>query len=275
MSEHLRGNVALVTGGGRGLGRGFAQALASAGSAVAVTARTESQVNETVNTINDEGGRAIGFPVDVTDQGGMNNIINTVESKFGPIDILVNNAGVVTPSGWDWEIEPDVWWRSMEINLKGPYICTRAILPGMISRRQGRIVNISSAGAYTVHPYVTSYCAAKAALSHFTRCLAPAVQEFGISVFAYAPGYVRTGVTEYLSASSDMPEGYTERFQQRFDEGLDDSMEDAVNKLIFLLSGKADALTGRHISINDSEEELLSGIDTILADNLYTLGILK
>ena len=176
MSEHLRGNVALVTGGGRGLGRGFAQALASAGSAVAVTARTESQVNETVNTINDEGGRAIGFPVDVTDQGGMNNIINTVESKFGPIDILVNNAGVVTPSGWDWEIEPDVWWRSMEINLKGPYICTRAILPGMISRRQGRIVNISSAGAYTVHPYVTSYCAAKAALSHFTRCLAPAVQ---------------------------------------------------------------------------------------------------
>ena len=126
-----------------------------------------------------------------------------------------------------------------------------------------------------MHPYVTSYCAAKAALSHFTRCLAPAVQEFGISVFAYAPGYVRTGVTEYLSASSDMPEGYTERFQQRFDEGLDDSMEDAVNKLIFLLSGKADALTGRHISINDSEEELLSGIDTILADDLYTLGILK
>ena len=275
MSEHLRGSVALVTGGGRGLGRGFAQALASAGSAVAVTARTESQVNQTVNAISDEGGRALGFPVDVTDQAGMKNIINTVESEFGPIDILVNNAGVVTPTGWDWEIEPDDWWRAMEINLKGPYICTRAILPGMISRRQGRIVNISSAGAYTVHPYVTSYCAAKAALSHFTRCLAPAVQEFGISVFAYAPGYVRTGITEYLSASPDMPEGYTERFQQRFDEGLDDSMEDAANKLIFLLSGKADALTGRHISINDPEEELLSGMDTILADNLYTLGLLK
>ena len=275
MSEHLKGSVALVTGGGRGLGRGFAHALASAGSAVAVTARTDSQLNETVNSINSKGGRAIGFPVDVTDQGGMKNVINTVETKFGPIDILVNNAGVVTPTGWDWEIEPDDWWRSMEINLKGPYICTRVILPGMISRGQGRIVNISSAGAYNVHPYVTSYCAAKAALSHFTRCVAPAAQEFGISVFAYAPGYVRTSVTEYLSASSDMPEGYAERFQQRFDEGLDDSMESAVEKFMFLVSGTADALTGRHISINDSEEELLSGIDTILADNLYTLGLLK
>jgi len=275
MTEHLKGSVSLVTGGGRGLGRGFAQALASAGSAVAITARTESQVNETVRTINDEGGQALGFAVDVTDQVGMKNIINTVETEFGPIDILVNNAGVVTPTGKDWEIEPDDWWRSMEINLKGPYICTRAILPGMISRRQGRIVNISSAGAYNAHPYGTSYCAAKAALSHFTRCLAQAVQEFGVSVFAYAPGYVRTGITEYLSSSSNMPEGYAEKFQQRFDEGLDDSMESAVDKLMFLVSGKADALTGRHISLSDSEEELLSGIDTILAENLYTLGLLK
>ena len=145
----------------------------------------------------------------------------------------------------------------------------------MIARERGRIVNISSAGAYSVHPYVTSYCAAKAALSHYTKCLAPAVQEFGISVFAYAPGDVRTGITEYLSTSSQMPERSTERFQRVIDEGLDDSMEAAVGKLMFLVSGKADALTGRHISINDPEEELLSGIDRLLADNLYTLGLIK
>jgi len=271
----LTGQVSLITGGGRGLGRGFAQALASAGSAVAVTARTASQVHGTVNTINDAGGRAIGFSVDVTDQGSMKHIMRTIEGELGAVDILVNNAGIVSPTGRDWEIEPDDWWRAMEINVKGPYICTRAILPGMIDRGRGRIVNITSSGAYSVHPYVTAYCATKAALSHFTRCLAAAVKEFGISAFAYAPGFVRTSITEYLADPTKMPEGSSARYQGNFDAGRDDAMEDATAKLMFLVSGKADALTGRHISIHDPEEEMIRAIDTILANNLYTLGLIK
>ena len=271
----LTGQVALVTGGGRGLGRGFAQALASAGAAVAVTARTASQVHETVHTITDVGGRALGFPVDVTDQGSIRHIIKAIEGELGAVDILVNNAGVISPTGRDWEIAPDDWWRAMEINVKGPYICTRAILSGMIDRRRGRIVNITSVGAYSVHPYVTAYCAAKAALSHFTRCLAAAVQEFGISVFAYAPGFVRTSITEHLADPTKMPEGSNARYRRHFDAGSDDAMEDATKKLLFLVSGKADALTGRHISIHDPEEEMIRTIDTILANNLYTLGLIK
>ena len=276
MSEQLTGQVALVTGGARGLGRGFAQAMASAGAAVAITARTESQINETVKAIKDEGGQAVGFSVDVTDQGGMEEVIKTIESGLGPIDILVNNAGVVSPTGRDWEIEPDDWWRAMEINVKGPYICTRAILPGMIDRKRGRIVNISSRGAYSVQPYFTSYSVSNAALSQFTRCLAAAVQEFGISVFAYAPGFVRTSITEHIANSANVPKEVNERFQKRFDTGQDlDSMEDVTRKLMFLVSGKADALTGRHISIHDPEDELIENIDTILSDNLYTLGLIK
>jgi 3-oxoacyl-[acyl-carrier protein] reductase len=271
----LTGQVSLITGGGRGLGQGFAQALASAGSDVAVTARTASQVHETVNTINDAGGRAIGFSVDVTDQGSMKHIIRTIEGELGAVDILVNNAGVVSPTGRDSEIEPDDWWRTMEINVKGPYICTRAILPGMIDRGRGRIVNITSSAAYSVHPYVTAYCAAKAALSHFTRCLATAVQESGISVFAYAPGFVRTSITEHVADPTKMPEGSSARYRRHFDAGSDDSMEDATKKLLFLVSGKADALTGRHISIHDPEDEMLRDIDTIRANNLYTLGLIK
>ena len=276
MSEELTGQVALVTGGARGLGRGFAQAMASAGAAVAITARTESQINETVTAIKDEGGQAVGFSVDVTDQGGMEEAIKAIESGLGPIDILVNNAGVVYPTGRDWEIEPDDWWRAMEINVKGPYIFTRAILPGMIDRKRGRIVNISSRGAYSVQPYFTSYSVAHAARSQFTRCLAAAVQEFGISVFAYAPGFVRTGVTEHIANSANVPKEMNERLQQRFDTGQGlDSMEDVTRKLMFLVSGKADALTGRHISIHDPEDELTGNIDTILSDDLYTLGLIK
>ncbi len=275
MSEQLTGQVALVTGGARGLGRGFAQAMASAGAAVAITARTESQINETVKAINDEGGQAVGFSVDVTDQGGMEEVIKTIESGPGPIDILVNNAGVVSPTGRDWEIEPDDWWRAMEINVKGPYICTRAILPGMIDRKRGRIINITSGSAYNAHPYLTSYSAAKAAISQFTKCLAAAVTEFGISVFAYSPGFVRTGLTEYVADPTKMPEGASERFRGRLDAGRYDSIEDATGKLMFLLSGKADALTGRFIRIHDSEDELIENMDTILSDNLYILGLIR
>lgn len=276
MSEQLTGQVALVTGGARGLGRGFAQAMASAGAAVAITARTESQINETVKAIKDQGGQAVGFSVDVTDQGGMEEAIKAIESGLGPIDILVNNAGVLSPTGRDWEIEPDDWWRAMEINVKGPYICTGAILPGMIDRKRGRIVNISSRGAYSVQPYFTSYSVSHAARSQFTRCLAAAVQEFGISVFAYAPGFVRTSITEHIANSPNVPKEVNERIQKRFDTGEDiDSMEDVTKKLMFLLSGKADALTGRHISVHDPEDELIGNIDTILLENLYILGLIK
>ena len=109
----------------------------------------------------------------------------------------------------------------------------------------------------------------------FTRCVAAAVQEFRISVFAYAPGFVRTGMTEYVADSANLAEEFSRRFQERLKAGQEDSMEDATRKLMFLLSGKADALTGRHISINDPEDELIGNIDTILADNLYTLGLIK
>ncbi len=106
--------------------------------------------------------------------------------------------------------------------------------------------------------------------------LFPPRAEIGISVFAYAPGFVRTGVTEHIANSANVPKEMNERFQQRFETGQGiDSMEDVTKKLMFLVSGQADALTGRHISIHDPEDELIENIDTILSDNLYTLGLIK
>lgn len=269
----LTGQVAVVTGGGRGLGRAFALALATAGAAVAVTARTEDQLNDTVKLIRSSGGVGLAFPADVTDKFGMSQVIAKIERDIGPVDVLVNNAGVITPLGYDWEVDPDEWWRSLEINLRGPFLCTRAVLPSMMARGRGRIVNISSSAAHDPHPYDTAYCAAKAGLTHLTRCLASAVAKYGIRVFAYNPGFVRTDLTEQLASSPNMPEGARARYQKRFDEGRYYSVTDAARKLMFLVSGKADALSGRHISLNDSEEHLVGSVDEILKGDLYTLRL--
>jgi NAD(P)-dependent dehydrogenase (short-subunit alcohol dehydrogenase family) len=130
MQHQLAGQVALITGGGRGLGRAFALALAQTEALVAVTARTRSELDETVRLIEQNGGRALAVPADVTDRQAVATIVDTVTARFGAIDLLINNAGIVTPLGPLWEIDPDEWWRSMEINLRSVLLCSSAVLPG-------------------------------------------------------------------------------------------------------------------------------------------------
>ena len=147
----LTGSVALVTGGSRGLGRAFALALAAAGAKVAVTARTAAQLAETVQLIERAGGSAIAIPSDVSAPDQVAHLVTTAE-QLGPVNILVNNAGVAGPIGADWEVDPEGWWHTFEINMRGPFLCARAVLPGMVTRQRGRIVNISSGAAYNRLP---------------------------------------------------------------------------------------------------------------------------
>jgi NAD(P)-dependent dehydrogenase (short-subunit alcohol dehydrogenase family) len=267
---HFPNQVAMITGGGRGLGRAFAQALATAGAKVAVTARTESELKTTVQLIEETGGTAIYFPADVTDGLLISSIIAEVEHRFGPLDILVNNAGVLTPLGYDWEIDANEWWRTFEINVRGPFLWSQAVLPGMIARKKGKIVNITSIAAHTVHPYGTAYSASKAALSHMTNLLAAAAKEHGICVFALSPGGP-SAMGEILATSSKVSGELraTARETMRTGSGLAESVE----MLMFLLSGQADILTGRHISFWDSADELIRRSDEILRDDLYKLGL--
>lgn len=269
----LSGQVALVTGGGRGLGRALAQALAAAGASVAVIARSEDQLSETVRLIEQAGGRAIALPADVSDQRAVEQVVAAIEQRLGPVDLLVNNAAVVGPAnGPIWEIDPVQWWRAIEINLRGPFLCARAVLPSMVARRRGRIVNTTSIAVQT--PFNTAYHASKAALTHLTNCLAAETKEYGISVFAYMPGGIRTTLTEYLAESPDVHESLRNRFQAYFREGwMSDTPERAVQGVMFLASGKADALSGRYISAWDDEAESLRRVDEIQRDDLLTLRI--
>jgi len=268
-SYNLAGQVAIVTGGGRGLGRAFAQALALAGAAAAVTAKTESQLNETVRLVESEGGTIIAFPVDVTDQAAMQQMLTSVERQLGPVDLLVNNAAVATPLGYDWEVDPDEWWRTLEINLRAPFICTRMVLPGMMARRRGRIVNVTSTAAYATMPYATAYCTSKAGLNHMTHSLAESVKEYGIIVFALAPGGP-TAMVELVATSPNVPEQVNAQFRGYMEEG-EGEIEQSANVLMFLVSGQADALTGRLFKWDDSIVELRRRTLEIVQNDLYVL----
>jgi NAD(P)-dependent dehydrogenase (short-subunit alcohol dehydrogenase family) len=205
----LTGQVALVTGGGRGLGRAFALALAAAGAQVAVTARTAAQVAETVQLIERAGGCALAIPGDVSVPDAVAHVVTTTAQQLGPVDLLVNNAGFHVPAslGYDWEVDPEAWWHTFEINLRGPFLCARAVLPGMIQCHRGRIVNVSSHAAFRPRPQLDALCTSKAALTQWTRCLALSTQAHGIAVFAFAPGLVRTVSSEYLIYVARCPAG--------------------------------------------------------------------
>ena len=220
-----------------------------------------------------DGGQAIFIPADVKDQKAVEGAVTEVERQLGPIDLLVNNAGVPSPGGSLWGDSAEVWWNVIEVNLRGPFLCCRAVLPGMVARRRGRIINISSRAAYSPLPYGSSYCASKAALANMTASLAGEVNDFGISVFAYAPGTVRTAATEYLAGSPRVHRSLRELFGAVFAEGRDTPIGAAVDMLMFMASGRADALSGHHLSVDDDEADLLDRTDEILGEDLYRLSL--
>ena len=268
----LTGQVALITGGGRGLGRAFAQALAASGAAVAITARSQAEVQETAHHILAAGGQALAFPGDVTDAPTVTHMVAAVEQHFGPIDILVNNAGVITPIGPLWEVDPTAGWHTLDIHIRGSFLSARAVLPSMITRRRGRIINITSAGGWHAVPYGSAYCLSKAALSYLTGCLAGETQQYGIAVFSYAPGFVRSAMTTYLAESPDVERWFGDAFSSIFVNGTDTPIAQTVQGLLWLVSGAADCLSGRNIGDWDDIAGLVQRTTDIQPTDLYTLA---
>ena len=270
-SIDLSGQVALVTGGGAGLGRAFAQALADAGASVAVTARSEDQIAETAKLIKENGGKAIAVDGDVSKPHDVERIVEVTQRQLGPIDLLVNIASVITPLGSVWDADIDELWQLFNINVRGPYLCMRAVLPSMKARGKGRIINVSSSGAHTAHIYAPAYGASKAALSQFTNNVAQDLKEHGIITFAFGPKG-KTPMSHLITTSPETPEGFRQRTINRDDTNPGNTLiDESVRMLMFLASGKADALAGRHVESTDSPNELMKRVDEIVQEDLYTL----
>jgi 3-oxoacyl-[acyl-carrier protein] reductase len=249
--RELEGQTALVTGGGRGVGAFVARELAAAGATVAVSARTKEQINEIADEI---GGVAV--VADVTDPADVESMVERVESELGPIHLLVANAGrnVREPSAW--EVDPDEWWNVFEVNVRGVYLCCRAVIPRMLARNRGRVVITGSGAAYLPHSGSTAYAASKAAIWRFGNVLAEQLDD-RVPVFVISPGLVRTEMTK--AAPDDAP--WT-------------PPELAPQLVRALASGRADALAGRYIHAeHDDIDELIRRADEIRDQDLNAIRL--
>ncbi len=249
----LTGQTALVTGGGRGLGRTLAEQLAAAGASVAVLARTRDEVEAAARWLREvHGVLGVAVSADVTDARQVARAVAEAEAALGGLDLLVNNAGGLRSTGPMWEVDPDVWWQDMAVNLRGPFLAARAVLPGMIARGGGRIVNITSSLALRPFPLASAYGAAKTALVRLTETLAGELAGTGVRVFAVAPGVVHTALVD--AAAADPWVG--PHFRRLLAEGRVVPPERAAALVVALASGAADALSGRYLDIDDDLAEL-------------------
>lgn len=194
MPQQLGNRVALVTGAGRGIGRAIALAFAAEGAKVALTARTVSELDEAVGTIRSAGGTALALPADLSDRSVPAKVVEQVQSALGPIEILVNNAGIGSSSNPKPVVDFDdaFWDLSLAVNLTAPYLLCKAVLPGMLARRWGRIITVASINSKIGSLHGAAYAASKHGVLGLTRTLAMEVAARGVTVNAICPGPVHT-----------------------------------------------------------------------------------
>lgn len=268
--EQLKGKVALVTGASRGLGQAFAIGLAKAGMNVGLTARTEADLAETLKSVQESGAKGVAIAADVSDRAAVEALAAKVERELGPIDLLVNNAGVGGPFGPTWETDPDEWWRCQEVNVRGPMLCSHAVLGGMVQRKRGRIINIASGAGTAPIPYMSAYVTSKAALIRFSEVLAEELRPHGITVFSVQPGAVRTRMVEQIFSNPRALQ-YFPWLEQMYQSGQNVTPEPATRLVLFLASGAADKLSGRFFNVAEDPEEVMGRAEQILAGDLYSL----
>jgi 3-oxoacyl-[acyl-carrier protein] reductase len=250
--DRLDGKVALVTGGGRGVGASIARELAAAGAKVAVSARTREQVEEVAREI---GG--VALVADVSKLEDVEQMVSVVKAELGPIDFVSANAGMSMRESAAWERDPDEWWQIFEVNVLGVFLTCRAVIPGMIERGRGRIVITGSGAAYLPGSSNTAYTASKAAVCRFGEVLAGQAKPHGIAVFVISPGLVRTEMTSGFS-----------------DDAPWTPPELAPQLVRVLASGRADALAGRYLHAeHDDIEELISRADEIEQQDLNAIRL--
>jgi 3-oxoacyl-[acyl-carrier protein] reductase len=254
--------VAVITGGGRGLGAAIAHRLAAGGWSVAIAGRSRDSLRSSLTSLARHGPTCVAIDADVTKKDDVDRIFDVAERSLGDVDLLVNNAGV-TEHGPIWETDPATWWRVVETNLLGPFLCSRAALIRMIPRRAGRIVNIGSYVGNRANPIQTAYATSKAALLRFTDSLAEQTCDLGIRVFAVSPGALDTDMGRDVRRWNNQPSP---------EYVLPTAAADLIAELA---SGRFDALAGRLLHIADDPNELLANLDEIQQRNLYQLSFAK
>jgi 2-deoxy-D-gluconate 3-dehydrogenase len=241
----LEGKVAIVTGGGRGIGRSVALRLAEAGADVCVTARTESQLRETADRIRACGRSALAVAADASDAAAVSRVVERTRQELGGLHLLINNAGMELAKPL-LDTAEDEYDRLMATNVKSMFLFTKAAGPHFIGQKFGRIVNMASVGAFTAAPNQSVYHLSKAAVAHFTRAMAIEWARHGIAVNAVAPGWTRTELISHLLEDREKLARYLKSIPMR---RLGEP-DDIAPMVAFLCSDLAAYMTGAVVVID-------------------------
>lgn len=268
----LDGQVAFLTGGGRGIGKAIAQGLAGAGAHLVLISRTAEEIQLAAREAEAQHVEALPIVADVSSCQGVQKAVAAALARFGHIDLLVNSAGIYGPIGPLIENDLEAWRQTLSVNLMGTVCCMHAILPHMISRRKGVVINLSGGGAVAPFPRFSAYATSKAAVVRLTETIAEEVREFDIRVNAIAPGAVNTGLLDQVLAAGEKAgnEFYEKSRLQKERGGAPPEL--AAELALFLASPEAEGITGRLISAVWDDWKSLPGRHQELSNSaLYTL----
>jgi NAD(P)-dependent dehydrogenase (short-subunit alcohol dehydrogenase family) len=241
----LSGKTAIVTGGGRGIGRAIALGLAAAGAAVVLAGRTADQLNEVAGKIGAMGAKALPVPTDLTDGAQIEQLVTRTVETFGRVDILVNNAARSFLRSL-LDLREDGWDKVFNTNVKAVWLLSRAVARKMIDQKGGRIINITTVGAEKAEAGMAAYGCSKAALKMLTRCMAREWAPFGIQVNAVGPGLTRTAFSEPIWSNPEIAKHVTSLLPM----GRIAEVEEIVPAVLFLASDAASYMTGHTIYVD-------------------------
>ncbi len=268
MAGSLNGQVAVVTGSGRGFGRAIAQGLAAEGASVVVTARSQGEIDETVALIEQAGGQAVAATSDVTQRADIENLRTVAEKAFGPVTLAIHNAGVPWPFGPTWYVDPDRWWEAQAVHVRAEMYMIHTFVAPMVESGGGRFIVTTSMAGVNVRANINGYGVAKSTQIRVAQYLGAEGAEYGVFAFAIHPGNVLTGISD-LSVNDPDAQKYNPDFvgnltsRMAVDEDGSEGLKACADLCVKLGSGAYDGLTGRYLKPDDDLDAMLAAGGTV------------
>ena len=241
----LTGKVALITGSGRGLGFTFAKGYVQAGARVVLNDVSQEELDRAIATLKEMGGDVVGYRFDVTDQEQVEKSVNDIEDNFGPIDILINNAGIHRRAPLD-EMTPENFRKVVDVNLTSAFIVGQSVAKRMMTRKRGKIINITSLNAVMARPNIGNYCAAKGGLTMLTKSMATEWGKYNITANAIGPGYFKTELTRILVEDP----AFDAWVKSEVPLARWGDPEDLIGAAVFLASPASDYVSGHTVYVD-------------------------
>jgi NAD(P)-dependent dehydrogenase (short-subunit alcohol dehydrogenase family) len=244
----LKGKVAIVTGAGRGLGKASSIEMAKEGASLVILSRTPSELRETAKAIKSLGGNVISIKADVSEPKDIDKVVDRTIEQFGKIDILMNNAGIVGPVSPIFMVDEEDWNEVMNINLRGPYLFSKAVAPYMLKQGRGKIINVTSGLGEIVMPFFGAYSVAKAGLIHLTKIMSEELECYNIQVNGLDPGVMDTRMQEEIRnlGPEILGDEICHEFMSMKERGVLKPPEKVAKLAVFLASGESDSITGEN-----------------------------